>query len=134
MDLSALNSKDPAGFEAERVIKERIALSRTPDANPAGWERSGPTQGHQQNPGSIAASDSGQFHAYRKNRRHELDRIEAFEEASKREKEEEAFKRELEAKKALEEAKTAKRRAKRQKKKTFTKIVESKKSKDFENE
>lgn len=116
MDLSPLNSNDPAGLALEAAIKHRLAATKNPDSNPAAWERTDRSQGHQQNPGSIAASDSGQFHAYRKNRRHELDRIEAFEEAKRREAEEAEFKRTLEAKKALEEAKTAKRRAKRQKK------------------
>jgi hypothetical protein len=117
MDLSVLKSNDPAGFAAEKSIKQRIAQSRSPDADPATWERTDHRQGHQQNPGSIAASDSGQFHAYRKNRRHEIDRLTAFEEAKRREGEEDQFKREVAGKQALEEAKTAKRRAKRQKNK-----------------
>lgn len=116
MDLSPLNSNDPAGLQAEKLIKRRIALACNPDADPSTWERADYAQGRQQNPGSIAASDSGQFHAYRKNRRHELDRIEAFENARKLEQEQREFQRELEQKKAIEEAKTAKRRAKRQRK------------------
>lgn len=116
MDLSPLESNDPAGFEAEALIKQRIAQAQNPDADPSLWERSDRSQGRQQNPGSIAASDSGQFHAYRKNRRHELDRLEAFERAKQLEAEQAAFQEQMMQRKALEEAKTAKRRAKRQKK------------------
>lgn len=116
MDLSPLESNDPAGFEAETLIKQRIAQAHNPDADSSQWERSDRSQGRQQNPGSIAASDSGQFHAYRKNRRHELDRLEAFERAKHIEAEQAAFEKEIMQRKAVEEAKTAKRRAKRQKK------------------
>ena len=100
----------PTSQKLNDSIKERIAAQKNPDSD-AAWARSDRSQGRQQNPGSIAASDSGQFHAYRKNRRHEMDRIESFEKAKLVEVEDAQFARELEAKKAVESAKTAKRRA-----------------------
>ena len=116
LDLSVLEGNDPAGYKVESIIKERIEKSLHPDTA-IDWERRSHNQGVQQNPGSVAASDSGQFHAYRKNRRHELDRIEAMERSRDIEAEREEFeKRRIERIKE-EEAKTAKRRAKR--KKTF---------------
>lgn len=114
LDLSVLEGKDPAGYKAESIIKDRVEKSRNPDIA-VDWERRPHTQGVQQNPGSVAASDSGQFHAYRKNRRHELDRIEAMERAREIETEQEEFERVRREKVALEEAKTAKRRTKRKK-------------------
>lgn len=114
LDLSVLNGNDPAGYKTEAQIKERIQKSLHPDSA-IDWERRPHHQGVQQNPGSIAAADSGQFHAYRKNRRHELDRIEAMEKANDMEKEREEFEKLRKEKLAVEEAKTAKRRAKRKK-------------------
>lgn len=123
MDLSVLEGNDPAGFKAESVIKSRIQKSLHPDIS-TDWERNPHTQGVQQNPGSVAAADSGQFHAYRKNRRHELDRIEAMERASQIETEKEEFDRLRKDKQAIEEAKREKRRNKR-KKATFKKLKSS---------
>ena len=114
LDLSVLEGNDPAGYKAEIIIKERIEKSLHPDTA-VDWERRSHNQGVQQNPGSIAASDSGQFHAYRKNRRHELDRIDAMERAKEIEVEQEEFNKNRAEMVALEEAKTAKRRAKRKK-------------------
>ena len=114
LDLSILDGNDPAGYKAESQIKQRIQQSLHPDTS-TDWERRPHNQGIQQNPGSVAAADSGQFHAYRKNRRHELDRIEAMERAKQIETEQEEFERERLEKLAVEEAKTAKRRAKRKK-------------------
>lgn len=112
LDLSVLEGNDPAGYKAESIIKERVKKSLNPDTA-VDWERKPHTQGVQQNPGSVAAADSGQFHAYRKNRRHELDRIEAMEKSNQIEEEQREFERLRQEKLALEEAKTAKRRAKR---------------------
>lgn len=114
LDLSLLNGTDPAGYKAESIIKARIEKARHPDTA-VDWERNSHHQGVQQNPGSVAASDSGQFHAYRKNRRHELERIEAMEKAKEIEMEQEEFERIRRERKALEEAKRSKRRAKRKK-------------------
>lgn len=114
LDLSILKGNDPAGYKAESQIKERIEKTLRPDTA-VDWERRAHQQGIQQNPGSVAAADSGQFHAYRKNRRHEMDRIEAMQQASEMEKEREEFERVQQEKLAIEEAKTAKRRAKRKK-------------------
>lgn len=116
LDLSVLQGNDPAGYKAEEDIKKRIALATTPDAA-VHWERSHRDQGTQQNPGSVAAADSGQFHAYRKNRRHELDRIDAFEQARQTEQDQMEFERKRRERLAVEEGKTAKRRAKRLKRK-----------------
>lgn len=121
LDLSVLEGKDPAGLKAEAQIKERIQNTLHPDTS-VDWERRAHSQGIQQNPGSVAAADSGQFHAYRKNRRHELDRIEAMERAREIESEQEEFERKRNEKLAVEEAKTAKRRAKR-KKAAFKKLA-----------
>lgn len=120
MDLSVLTGKDPAGFKAESIIKARITKTLNPDTSES-WERQPHHQGVQQNPGSLAAADSGQFHAYRKNRRHEMDRIQAMEISNKIEEENEEFEVVRRQKIALEEAKTAKRRAKR-KKSSFKKL------------
>lgn len=114
LDLSVLEGNDPAGYKAESIIKERIEKTLHPDTA-VDWERRSHNQGVQQNPGSVAASDSGQFHAYRKNRRHEMERIEAMEKANEIEIEAEEFERRRREKLAIEEAKTAKRRAKRKK-------------------
>lgn len=114
LDLSVLEGKDPAGYKAEAIIKDRIEKALHPDTA-VDWERRPHTQGVQQNPGSVAASDSGQFHAYRKNRRHELDRVEAMDRAREIETEQGEFERMRAEKTAVEEAKTAKRRAKRKK-------------------
>lgn len=114
LDLSVLEGKDPAGYKAEAIIKDRIEKALHPDTA-VDWERRPHTQGVQQNPGSVAASDSGQFHAYRKNRRHELDRVEAMDRAREIETEQGEFERIRAEKAAVEEAKTAKRRAKRKK-------------------
>lgn len=112
MDLSVLKGNDPAGLKAEAIIKKRVATLHNPDA-PELWERSSRDQGVQQNPGSVAASDSGQFHAYRKNRRHELDRIDAMERATEFEAEQKEFEKKRMDRIELEKAKTEKRRAKR---------------------
>lgn len=114
LDLSVLEGNDPAGFKAEAQIKDRLQKTLHPDTA-IDWERRPHHQGVQQNPGSVAAADSGQFHAYRKNRRHELDRIEAMQLANQLEQEQEEFERVRREKLAVEEAKTAKRRAKRKK-------------------
>lgn len=114
LDLSVLEGNDPAGFKAESLIKERIEKSIHPDTA-IDWERRPHQQGVQQNPGSVAAADSGQFHAYRKNRRHEMERVEAMEKAKEIEQERVEFERTRREKMAIEEAKTAKRRAKRKK-------------------
>lgn len=114
LDLSVLEGNDPAGFKAESVIKERIEKTLHPDTA-IDWERRPHHQGIQQTPGSVAAADSGQFHAYRKNRRHEMERIEAMEKAKEVEEEREEFERKRRERLAVEEAKTAKRRAKRKK-------------------
>lgn len=114
MDLSVLEGKDPAGFKAESEIKLRIEKSLRPDTC-TDWERRPHTQGVQQNPGSVAAADSGQFHAYRKNRRHELDRIEAMDRAVEIEKDQDEFERIRKERQTVEEAKTEKRRNKRKK-------------------
>ena len=122
MDLSVLNGNDPAGFKAESLIKARIEKTLHPDST-AEWERQAHAQGHQQNPGSVAAADSGQFHAYRKNRRHEMDRIEAMDLANKLEIERQEFEKKRNERLQEEAAKTAKRRAKR-KKSSFKKLLE----------
>lgn len=114
LDLSVLEGNDPAGFKAEAQIKDRIAKTLNPDTVVT-WERTAHQQGVQQTPGSVAAADSGQFHAYRKNRRHELDRIEAFDRAAQIEIEQAEFENKRRAKMELEAAKTEKRRAKRKK-------------------
>ena len=114
LDLSVLEGNDPAGFKAEALIKDRIAKTLNPDTA-VDWERTSHHQGVQQNPGSVAAADSGQFHAYRKNRRHELDRIEAFNRAAQIEIEQAEFQKMRAEKLAIEAAKTEKRRAKRKK-------------------
>ncbi len=132
MDLSALNGNDPAGYKAEAQIKDRLLKSLHPDTA-IDWERRPHNQGVQQNPGSIAASDSGQFHAYRKNRRHELDRIEAMERANLIENERDEFERVRREKLAVEEAKTAKRRAKRNKSQ-FKKQQQNKHKQEHEHE
>jgi len=68
---------------------------------------------------SIAAADSGQFHLYRKTRRHELDRIQSFEEQKLEEAaDEEHFRRQEEVKRKFAE-KTEKNRARRQKRKNL---------------
>ena len=114
LDLSVLEGNDPAGYKAESLIKDRIQKSLHPDTA-VDWERRSHHQGIQQNPGSVAAADSGQFHAYRKNRRHEMERIEAMERAGEIEREKEEFEKKRREMIAKEEAKTAKRRAKRKK-------------------
>lgn len=125
MDLSVLKGNDPAGFKAESLIKARINKTINPETSES-WERSPHHQGVQQNPGSLAAADSGQFHAYRKNRRHEMDRIEAMEISKRTEEERDKFEKERNQRIALEDAKTAKRRAKRKKPtKPFKKLLDN---------
>ena len=114
LDLSVLKGNDPAGFKAESIIKSRVEKARNPDTA-TDWERRPHNQGVQQNPGSVAASDSGQFHAYRKNRRHEMERVEAMERALVVETERDEFERKRREMGAVEAAKTEKRRAKRKK-------------------
>lgn len=122
LDLSVLQGNDPAGLKAESIIKERIEKASHPDTHStATWERQAHSQGVQQNPGSVAAADSGQFHAYRKNRRHEMDRLEAMDRAKQLEIEQEEFERKRNKRIQEEAAKTAKRRAKR-KKNSFKKV------------
>lgn len=132
LDLSVLEGNDPAGFKAESLIKERIEKTLHPDTA-IDWERRPHQQGVQQNPGSIAAADSGQFHAYRKNRRHEMERVEAMEKAREIELEKEEFERMRKEKLVIEEAKTAKRRAKRKKATTFKKTTDTSNNKITES-
>ena len=125
LDLSVLKGNDPAGYKVESLIKERIEKTLHPDTA-TDWERRPHQQGVQQNPGSVAAADSGQFHAYRKNRRHEMERVEAMEKAMEFEQDKEEFERLREEKLAIEAAKTAKRRTKR-KKSVFKKTTDNSK-------
>ena len=70
MDLSVLESNDPAAYKAEALMKAASDKNRKE-------QKQAPTA--QYTPSSIAAADSGQFHLYRKLRRHELDRLKEFE-------------------------------------------------------
>jgi len=113
LDLSVLQGSDPAGHVAEEQIRHRIAAQRHPDLLRAEDDelRAASSVSH----GSVAAADSSRFHAYRKDRRHELERVEAFEVARRAEAEQQAFARLLDERKALLDAKTSKNRARRHK-------------------
>lgn len=111
MDLSVLQSDDPAGYKVEAALKAAAKQQGLLQ------ERSKKAQGTQQNPGSISAADSGQFHLYRKARRHELERLKGFEDERIQQKLNDEFV-ELKARKlkALEQQQL-KKRQKRQKRK-----------------
>ncbi|KAI0231955.1 hypothetical protein L0F63_006129 [Massospora cicadina] len=68
-------------------------------------------------PGSSAGAGSGDFHIYRAHRRREYTRIRLMELETKKEQENAAFQAKWDAIRQEEELKTAKRRAKRQKRK-----------------
>ena len=67
--------------------------------------------------GSNAAAGSGEFHTYRHSRRREQDRLKRIDEEAERQEKEKEREEKLAALENADEEKTAKRRAKRQKKK-----------------
>ncbi|CAE6414532.1 unnamed protein product [Rhizoctonia solani] len=67
--------------------------------------------------GSSAGAGSGEFHVYKQSRRREYERLKIMEEASKKEQEEAEFEAKKREREEQNEAKTAKNRARRQKKK-----------------
>ncbi|KAK0483376.1 hypothetical protein IW261DRAFT_1462972 [Armillaria novae-zelandiae] len=71
--------------------------------------------------GSSAGAGSGEFHVYKASRRREYERLKLLEETVQKETDEAEFERRKREAAAVTEAKTAKNRAKRQKKKERTK-------------
>ncbi|KAI9293349.1 DUF1168-domain-containing protein [Neoconidiobolus thromboides FSU 785] len=67
--------------------------------------------------GSSAGAGSGEFHVYRAQRRREYSRLAAMEAEARNEKEREAYQKQIENIRKQEEEKTAKKRAKRLKRK-----------------
>ncbi|CAA7261622.1 unnamed protein product [Cyclocybe aegerita] len=72
--------------------------------------------------GSSAGAGSGEFHVYKASRRREYERLKLLEEASHKEIIEEEFERKRREAEEIANAKTAKNRAKRQKKKERSKM------------
>ena len=76
--------------------------------------------------GSNAGAGSGEFHTYRHSRRREQERLQRIDEETERKEKEKARQEKLEALEQVDDGKTAKRRAKRLKKKvSVTKINSS---------
>ncbi|KAJ7287480.1 hypothetical protein C8J57DRAFT_1167593 [Mycena rebaudengoi] len=71
--------------------------------------------------GSSAGAGSGEFHVYKASRRREYERLKLLEETSQKEAEDAAFQRKRKEAEDLADSKTAKNRAKRQKKKDRSK-------------
>ncbi|KAF9241529.1 DUF1168-domain-containing protein [Melanogaster broomeanus] len=78
--------------------------------------------------GSSAGAGSGEFHVYKASRRREYERLKMMEEQSRKETEVAEFEQKRKAAESLADAKTAKNRAKRQKKKERTKVKPSEKA------
>ena len=114
LDLSVLAGNDPAGLLAEQQIKRRVALQLCPDASPDDDARAHAPAPH----GSVAAADSSRFHAYRRDRRHELERLDAFDRARDALDDHAAFLARRAQSQAALDAKTAKNRARRARRRT----------------
>ncbi|KAJ1977267.1 hypothetical protein H4R34_003648 [Dimargaris verticillata] len=113
--VDQLSSVDRQRFELERLMKRADKPIRLPDAKKSSVKA--PPEFVRTTMGSSAGAGSSDFHIYRAHRRHELARLKAMDEDACQEEAE----REFERKRALAQqeldAKTAKRRAKRQRRK-----------------
>ncbi|KAH7888755.1 DUF1168-domain-containing protein [Phlebopus sp. FC_14] len=112
----ALTPVERQRFQLERLLKDPSKPAYVP---PPTKERTiRPAREMMKNvQGSSAGAGSGEFHVYKAGRRREYERLKIMEEASRKEAETEEFERRKKEAEDIAEAKTAKNRAKRQKKK-----------------
>ncbi|RKP14225.1 hypothetical protein BJ684DRAFT_19350 [Piptocephalis cylindrospora] len=111
-----LTAVDEQKRQLERLMKDPSKLVHLPNATRA---KRPPKMGEFQHniQGSVAGAGSGEFHVYRAHRRREMTRINLMEEEARKQREEKEFQEKLASLRSEDESKTAKRRAKRQKRK-----------------